>query len=46
MNYLTISQPAEASFVEKKSEFIGYIAPVKNGDEAVEFVNKIKSMHR
>ena len=46
MNYLTISQPAEASFVEKKSEFIGYIAPVKNGGEAVEFVNKIKSMHR
>ncbi len=46
MNYLTISAPAEASFVEKKSEFIGYIAPVKNGGEAVEFVNKIKSMHR
>ncbi|MCQ2490343.1 MAG: YigZ family protein [Ruminococcus sp.] len=46
MNYLTISAPAEASFVEKKSEFIGYIAPVKNGDEAVEFINSIKSMHR
>ncbi|MDO4864124.1 MAG: YigZ family protein [Ruminococcus sp.] len=46
MNYLTISAPAEASFVEKKSEFIGYIAPVKSGDEAVEFINKIKSMHR
>ena len=46
MNYLTIAEPAEASFVEKKSEFIGYIAPVKNGDEAVEFINKIKSMHR
>ena len=46
MNYFTISQPAEASFVEKKSEFIGYIAPVKTGDEAVEFVNKIKAMHR
>lgn len=46
MNYLTISQPAEASFIEKKSEFIGYIAPVKNSDEAVEFINKIKAMHR
>ena len=46
MNYFTISSPAEASFVEKKSEFIGYIAPVKTGDEAVEFVNRIKSMHR
>ena len=46
MNYFTVSKPAEASFIEKKSEFIGYIAPVKTGDEAVEFVNKIKSMHR
>ncbi len=46
MNYFTVSKPAEASFIEKKSEFIGYIAPVKTGDEAVEFINKIKSMHR
>lgn len=46
MNYFTVSQPAEASFIEKKSEFIGYIAPVKTNDEAVEFINKIKGMHR
>ena len=46
MNYFTISAPAEASFVEKRSEFIGYIAPVKTNDEAVDFVNSIKAKHR
>lgn len=46
MNYFTVSQPASNSFTEKKSEFIGYISPVRTNDEAVEFINKIKSMHR
>lgn len=46
MRYLTVSSPAQDSFIEKKSEFIGYIAPVKTNEEAVEFINKIKSMHR
>lgn len=46
MNYYTISKPANASFIEKRSEFIGYIAPIKTNDEAVDFVNSIKAMHR
>lgn len=46
MNYFTIYEPAEASFIEKKSEFIGYIAPVKTNDEAVAFIARIKAMHR
>lgn len=46
MAYKTIREKATASFTEKKSEFIGYIAPVKTNDEAVEFINEIKSMHR
>ena len=46
MGYKTIYEKAEASFVEKKSEFIGNIAPVKTNDEAVEFINSIKAMHR
>ena len=46
MNYFTISAPASDSFIEKKSEFIGYIAPVSTNEEAVEFVDKIRSMHR
>ncbi len=46
MNYNTILAPAEAAFTEKKSEFIGFIAPVKTADEAVEFVNQIRAKHR
>lgn len=46
MNYFTISEAASDSFIEKKSEFIGYIAPVKTNDEAVAFINQIKAMHR
>ena len=44
--YLTVKTAAKASFIEKKSEFIGHICPVKNADEAVEFIEYIKSQHR
>ena len=46
MNYFTISTGAKASFIEKRSEFIGYIAPVRTNDEAVAFINSIKAEHR
>jgi len=46
MNYITISAPAQDSFIEKRSEFIGYISPVSTSDEAVEFINSIKARHR
>lgn len=46
MEYKTIYEPAEDSFIERKSEFIGYISPVKTNDEAVEFINQIKAKHR
>ncbi|HRR77911.1 MAG TPA: YigZ family protein [Ruminococcus sp.] len=46
MNYYTISKPAKDSFIEKRSEFIGHIAPVKTTDEAVAFINSIKAEHR
>lgn len=46
MNYFTVSDTASNSYIEKKSEFIGYIAPVKSNDEAVAFIDKIRSMHR
>jgi uncharacterized YigZ family protein len=46
MNYFTISAGAKASFIEKRSEFIGYIAPVRTNDEAVAFINSIKAEHR
>ena len=46
MEYKTIYEPAEDSFIERKAEFIGYISPVKTNDEAVEFINSIKAKHR
>ena len=44
--YKTLKRPAEASFVEKKSRFIGYCAPVKTEKEALDFVNSIREQHR
>ncbi len=46
MNYTTIKGFATDSFIEKKSEFIGYISPVKTNQEAVDFINEIKSQNR
>lgn len=46
MDYNTIYAPAQDSFIEKKSEFIGYIAPVKTSEEAMDFINKIKAENR
>lgn len=46
MEYKTIAERCEARFIEKKSEFIGYLAPVETEGQAVEFINEIRSMHR
>lgn len=46
MEYKTIYEPAKDSFIERKSEFIGHIAPVKTNEQAVEFINSIKVQHR
>lgn len=46
MNYITVSEFATDSFIEKRSEFIGYISPVSTNEEAVDFINRIKAEHR
>lgn len=46
MEYKTIAARCEARFIEKKSEFIGYLAPVETEEQAVEFINEIRAMHR
>lgn len=46
MNYSTVYAKTEASFTERKSEFIGYIAPVKTPDEAVSFISEVREKHR
>ncbi len=45
MGYITVKERAEDRFVEKKSRFIGYIAPVTSAQEATAFVNEIKQKH-
>ncbi|MGL4730076.1 MAG: YigZ family protein [Clostridium sp.] len=46
MSYFTIKDEAKAEFDERKSVFIGYAKRVTTEEEAKEFVNKIKSMHK
>ena len=45
MNRVTLLKSGSATLVEKKSEFIGYACPVKDEDEAIEFVKSIKKKH-
>lgn len=46
MAYLTVKGSAESKFVEKKSEFIGYVKRVENEDEAKKFIEDIKNIHK
>ena len=46
MEYKTIARRCEASFIEKKSEFIGYLCPVQTEEQAVAFIEEIRAMHR
>ena len=46
MSYKTVYEEAQDSFIEKKSEFIGHIAPVKTAEEAVAFIDRIRSENR
>ncbi len=45
-DYSTVRDSAEASFIEKKSEFIGHIRHVETEDEAIAFINEIRASHR
>ncbi len=44
--YKTIAARAEAEIVEKKSRFIGQIAPVATEEEALAFIAEVKAVHR
>lgn len=44
-DYKTVSREASDEFVEKRSRFIGYCAPVTTQEQALEFIEKIKSKH-
>ncbi len=45
-SYKTVAEAfAEASFVEKKSEFIGYVARVESEEQAKEFIVSVRARH-
>ena len=44
-DYKTIRDPASAELIEKRSRFIGYAKPVVTQDEAIAFINEIRSRH-
>jgi uncharacterized YigZ family protein len=44
--YITIREYGEDSFIEKKSEFIGYAKRVETEEEAKSFVAEIKAKHK
>ena len=46
MNYKTIEGSAEDRFIEKKSEFIGYLRHTATEREALDFIAEIRAMHR
>ncbi len=46
MEYKTIARRCEARFIEKKSEFIGYLCPVQTEEQAVAFIEEIRAVHR
>lgn len=43
--YVTLGKESSAEFVEKKSIFVGYAAPVRTETEATDFVKKISEMN-
>lgn len=43
MTYQTISKPATAEYIEKRSRFIGYIKPITTVEQANQFIEQVKS---
>ena len=44
--YETVAGYASDEFIERKSRFIGHIAPVKDEAEALDFLSRIRTEHR
>ena len=43
--YITIAEPAQDEFVERRSRFIGHIAPVTTEEEALAFLKGLRDKH-
>ena len=44
--YQTLRTPASEEFTEKRSRFIGHSQPVSTQEEAIAFIDGIKTKHR
>lgn len=44
-SYMTVKKESKYELTEKKSRFIGYIKPIKTEEEAINFINEIKTKH-
>ena len=44
-DYKTVKIESSDEFTEKRSRFIGYVKPVKTEQEAVDFINSLRSKH-
>ena len=42
MEYKTIARRCEARFTEKKSEFISYLCPVSDEEQAAAFIEELR----
>lgn len=45
-NYITVAGEASAEFTEKRSRFIAQVAPVKTEEEALAFLESVRTHHR
>ncbi|MBE6753661.1 MAG: YigZ family protein [Ruminococcaceae bacterium] len=45
MEYRTVAVEAQDEFIEKRSRFIGYIKPVTTEEEAIAFIEDIRTKH-
>ena len=43
MEYKTIARRCEARFIDKKSEYIGYLCPVQTEDQALAVMEEIRT---
>ena len=44
-DYKTVLKDGEAEMIERKSRFIGYCRPVKNQDEAIDFIKSLRAQN-
>lgn len=46
MEYLTVEKYAETEYIVNKSRFIGCCKPISSAEEAVDFINSRRALHR